>query len=61
MAKRLEDQEVKTAVLERIYDTAQRPLENLMQAIDEQKEVINNLANRLDVQEKTLLAIEEGF
>ena len=61
MAKRLEDQEVKTAVLERIYDTAQRPLETLMQAIDEQKDVINNLANRLDEQGKTLLAIEGGF
>lgn len=61
MAKRLEDQEVKTAVLERIYDTAQRPLEKLMQAIDKQKGVINNLANRLDEQEKTLLAIEGGF
>jgi Skp family chaperone for outer membrane proteins len=61
MAKRLEDQEVKTAVLGKIYDTAQRPLETLMQAIDEQKEVINNMANRLDEQGKALLAIEGGF
>ncbi len=61
MAKRLEDQEVKTAVLGKIYDTAQRPLETLMQAIDEQKEVINNMANRLDEQGKALLAIEAGF
>ncbi len=61
MAKRVEDQEVKTAVLERIYQTAQKPLETLMQAIDEQKEVVNKLAKRLDQQEKTLLAIEEGF
>ncbi len=61
MAKRLEDQEVKTAVLGKIYDTAQKPLETLMQAIDEQKEVINNMAKRLDEQEKTLLAIERGF
>jgi hypothetical protein len=61
MAKRLEDQEVKTAVLGKIYDTAQRPLETLMQAIDEQKDVINNMANRLDEQGKALLAIEGGF
>ena len=27
LAKRLEDQEVKTAVLERIYKTAQKPIE----------------------------------
>ncbi|MFQ5963348.1 MAG: FxLYD domain-containing protein [Candidatus Scalinduaceae bacterium] len=61
MAKRLEDQEVKTAVLEKIYATAQKPLETMIVAMDEQREVINNLANRLDEQEKMLLAIEEGF
>jgi uncharacterized coiled-coil protein SlyX len=61
MAKRLEDQEVKTSVLERIYQTAQKPLETLMQSIDEQKEVINKLAERLDRQEKTFTAIEEDL
>ncbi len=61
MAKRLEDQQVKTAVLERIYKTSQKPLETLMTAIDEQKEVVKNIVNRLVEQEKMLLAIEEGF
>lgn len=61
MAKRLEDQEVKTSVLERIYQTSQKPLETLMQSIDEQKEVINKLAERLDKQEKTLMSMEEDL
>lgn len=60
-AKRLEDQEVKTAVLERIYKTSQNPVETMMQAVDEQKEVANKLAKRLNEQEKTLLTIKEGL
>ena len=44
----LEDQEVKTAVLERMYKTANKPLDTLMQAIDEQKSVINKLGEKLD-------------
>ena len=43
LAKRIEDQEVKTAVLERMYETANKPLDTLMRAIDEQKSVINKL------------------
>jgi hypothetical protein len=61
MAKRLEDQQVKTAVLEKIYQTAQKPLETVMQAVDEQKEVVNKLTQRLAEQQKTLLAIKEGL
>src|SRR3989304_5214988 len=44
LAKRLEDQEVKTAVLERIYQTSQKPIETLISAIDEQKSGISKLA-----------------
>ena len=61
LAKRLEDQEVKTAVLERIYKTSQKPVETMMQAVDEQKEVANKLAKRLNEQEKTLLTIKEDL
>lgn len=61
MAKKLEDQEVKTAVLERIYKTAQKPLETLMQAIDEQQGIINNLVEKLDNQEKVILAMQENL
>jgi len=61
LSKRLEDQEVKTAVLERIYKTSQKPVETMMQAVDEQKEVANKLAKRLNEQEKTLLTIKEGL
>ncbi len=61
LAKRLEDQEVKTAVLERIYKTSQKPVETMMQAVDEQKEVANKLAKRLNEQEKILLTIKEGL
>ncbi len=61
LAKRIEDQEVKTAVLERIYKTSQKPVETVMQAVDEQKEVVNKLAKRLAEQQKTLLTIKEGL
>ncbi len=58
LAKRLEDQEVKTAVLEKIYETAQKPVEILINSIDEQKSVINKLAERLDKQEKLIISME---
>ena len=61
MAKRLEDQEVKTTVLEKIYKASQNPVETMMQAIDEQKKVISALMEKLDKQEKTILTIEESF
>lgn len=60
LAKKLEDQEVKTAVLERIYQTAQKPVETLINSIDEQKSVINKMAERLDKQEKLIMSMEEG-
>jgi uncharacterized coiled-coil protein SlyX len=61
LAKKLEDQEVKTAVLERIYQTAQKPVETLIKSIDEQKSVINKLAERLAEQEKLILSMEESL
>ena len=61
LAKRLEDQEVKTAVLERIYQTSQKPIETLISAIDEQKSGISKLAERLDKQEILILFMEDGL
>jgi uncharacterized coiled-coil protein SlyX len=61
MAKRLEDQEVKTAVLERIYRTTQKPVETLISSIDEQKSVINKLTEKLEKQEKVILSMEESL
>ncbi|MEK6765675.1 MAG: hypothetical protein AABY49_05540 [Planctomycetota bacterium] len=61
LAKRLEDQEVKTAVLERIYQTSQKPIETLINSIDEQKSVISKLAERLDKQEKLIMSMEDGL
>lgn len=60
LAKKLEDQEVKTAVLERIYQTAQKPVETLINSIDEQKSVINKMVERLDKQEKLIMSMEDG-
>jgi hypothetical protein len=61
MAKRLEDQEVKTAVLERIYKTAQNPVETLVNSIDEQKSIINKLAERLAEQEELIVSMGESL
>ncbi len=61
LAKRLEDQEVKTSVLERIYQTTQKPVETLLSSMDEQKSVINKLAERLAEQEKLILSMEESL
>jgi len=61
MAKRLEDQEVKTAVLERIYKTTQKPVETLISSIDEQKSVINKLTEKIAKQEKLILSMEESL
>ena len=61
MAKKLEDQEVKVAVLEKIYATAQNPVETLLREMDKQKESINALAEKVDTQDKSLLVITEDF
>lgn len=61
MAKDLEDLAVKTAVLERIYQTSQKPLETLMKTIEEQSKVIDSLSKRIDSQGKTMLVMETDF
>ena len=61
LANRIEDQEVKTAVLERMYKTANKPLDTLMQAIDEQKSVINKLGDKLKRQEELILSMKESL
>ena len=61
LANRMEDQEVKTAVLERMYKTANKPLDTLMQAIDEQKSVINRLGDKLKKQEDLILSMKESL
>ena len=61
LANRIEDQEVKTAVLERMYKTANKPLDTLMQAIDEQKSAINKLGDKLKKQEELILSMKESL
>ncbi|MCP4252257.1 MAG: hypothetical protein GY775_02405 [Candidatus Scalindua sp.] len=61
LANRIEDQEVKTAVLERMYKTANKPLDTLMQALDEQKSVIAKLGNKLEKQEEHILSMKESL
>ena len=61
LANRMEDQEVKTAVLERMYKTANKPLDTLMQALDEQKSVISKLGNKLEKQEELILSMKESL
>ena len=61
LANRIEDQEVKTAVLERMYKTANKPLDTLMQALDEQKSVISKLGNKLEKQEELILSMKESL
>ncbi|KHE90963.1 MAG: hypothetical protein SCABRO_03264 [Candidatus Scalindua brodae] len=61
LANRIEDEEVKTAVLERMYQTANKPLDTLMRALDEQKSVISKLGERLATQEELILTMKESL
>ncbi len=61
MAKRVEDQEVKVSVLEKVYATAQNPVETVMRDLDQQREIINALSDKVETQDKSLLVITEGF
>lgn len=58
LAKRVEDQEVKTAVLEKRYQEAQRPLEPIKKAIEDLNRLVTN---KLGEQEKKIETIEEGL
>ncbi len=61
LANRIEDQEVKTSVLERMYKTANKPLDTLMQAIDKQKSVVDKLEDKLGSQEQIILSMKESL
>ncbi|MCF6155258.1 MAG: hypothetical protein E3K36_08390 [Candidatus Brocadia sp.] len=58
LSKRVEDQEVKTAVLEKRYQEAQRPLEPIKKAIDDLSKLVTE---KLGDQEKRIATVEESF
>jgi hypothetical protein len=60
IVKRLEDIEVKTAIIEKIYQVSQKPLETLMKVIDEEKAVITKMGKKLEEQEKMILAMDKS-
>ncbi|MCR4342425.1 MAG: hypothetical protein NUV40_00795, partial [Patescibacteria group bacterium] len=60
MKKRVEALEVSIATVEKIYYVSQKPLETLMKAIGENAAVINKINEKLEKQEKILLAINKG-
>lgn len=57
LTKRVEDQEVKTAVLEKRYQEAQRPLEPIKKAIDDLNKL---MTDKLGEQEKRIASVEDG-
>ncbi|NUO07453.1 MAG: hypothetical protein HUU08_02055 [Candidatus Brocadia sp.] len=56
LTKRVEDQEIKSAVLEKRYQEAQRPLEPIKKAIDELNKL---MTDKLGEQEKRIAIAEE--
>lgn len=60
LRKRMEDQEVITAALEKRYLEAQRPLEPLQKAIAEQNKAISNLIARLEEEDKKINTLKEN-
>lgn len=58
LTKRVEDQEVKTAVLEKRYQEAQRPLEPIKKAIDDLNKLVTD---KMGEQEKRIATVEDGF
>ncbi len=58
LTKRVEDQEVKTAVLEKRYQEAQRPLEPIKKAIED---LNKSVTDKLGEQEKRIVTVEDGF
>jgi len=57
LTKRVEDQEVKTTVLEKRYQEAQRPLEPIKKAIEDVSKTVND---KLSEQEKRFATIEDS-
>ncbi len=58
---RVEDQEVKTAVLEKMYKTANQPLNTLMQTLDEQKDLIGRLEEKLSRQDTLIVSMQDNL
>ena len=61
LAKRVEDQEVKTSVLEKMYKTANQPLDTLMQTLDEQKGLIGRLEEKLSKQDILISSMQDNL
>ncbi len=61
LRKTVEDQQVITAVLEKKYKQAQRPLEPIKASIDEQKELIGKLVARIETQDKRIQTLSDAI
>jgi len=57
-AKRVEDQEIKTSVLEKRYQEAQRPLEPIKKAIEDLNRLVTD---KLGEQEKKITSLEDSI
>ena len=58
LKKSVEDQEIKTAVLERRYQEAQKPLEPIKKAIEDLNKLVTN---KLGEQEKKITSLEDSI
>jgi len=58
LKKSVEDQEIKTAVLERRYQEAQKPLEPIKKAIEDLNKLVTN---KLGEQEKKIISLEDSI
>ena len=58
LKKSVEDQEIKTAVLETRYQEAQKPLEPIKKAIEDLNKLVTN---KLGEQEKKIISLEDGI
>ena len=58
ITKRVEDQEIKTSVLEKRYQEAQRPLEPIKKAIEDLNKLVTD---KLGEQEKKITSIEDSI
>ncbi len=58
---RVEDQEVKTSVLEKMFKQANQPLDSLMKTLDEQKELIVSLEGKLHKQETLISSMRDNM
>lgn len=59
LRKVVEDQQVITAVLEKKYQAAQRPLDPLKNAIEEQKQAVSSFTARLEAQDNRINVITQ--